>query len=64
MIFGGTAIVRIAECSFNNVKWSFTGAAANTVSFMTAMYDGAGEGEKQLVEQTFNNIRRGTHPKL
>lgn len=57
MEFGGTGAVELNECSFNNVQWVFTGAAQNTLNFLHGMYNGMGEGGKQLVEATFNNIR-------
>lgn len=42
-----------------NVKWVLDGAAADTVNFMTALYHGAGKGGRDLIENTFNNIRSG-----
>lgn len=64
MVYGGTGTVVMSGCTFNNLKWTFTDAAANTIQFMTAMYQGAGAGGKQLIESTFNNIRQGITPKL
>ncbi|WP_083870923.1 hypothetical protein [Marinobacter santoriniensis] len=55
--FGGTGPVELNECSFNNVQWIFTGAAKNTLNFLHGMYSGMGEGGRQIVEATFDNIR-------
>ncbi len=54
----------IAPCTLTannfgeNVQWILDGPAALTVKFLTALYHGAGEGGQQLVETTFENIRR------
>ena len=63
MLYGGTRQVKLDGCSFNDVKWQFVDASANTLQFMTALYHGAGEGGRKLIEQTFENIKRGTLPK-
>lgn len=39
-------------------RWSLAGPAANTVSFMAALYQQGGLA-KDLIEQTFQDIRRG-----
>lgn len=62
IVYGATGHVGLQSCAFNKVKWSFTGAASNTIAFLTALYQGAGAGGQQLVEQTFDNIRKGQHP--
>jgi len=62
MIYGGGSGPKLVGCSFNNIRWSFADAALNTLHFMTGLYHGAGEGGRQLIEQTFENIKRGKHP--
>lgn len=57
--FSANASVDLQYCSFEKCKWTFIEAAALTVQFMTALYHGAGEGGKNLIEQTFKNIQRG-----
>jgi hypothetical protein len=52
-------VVALENCTFDNVTWSFSGPAANTVNFLRALYHGAGEGGKKLVEDTLQNIRKG-----
>lgn len=60
--FGGTGAVSMVECAFDRCSWSFTGPAALTVQFMMALYHGAGEGGRDLIERTFEDIRRGRQP--
>lgn len=55
--FSGTGVVELSECKFEDVQWVFTGAAQNTLTFLHGMYNGMGEGGKQIVEATFDNIR-------
>jgi hypothetical protein len=58
LVYHGYGIIGMVGCSFNNVSWTFAGAAAQTLQFMRALYHGAGEGGKQLIETTFNNIKK------
>lgn len=57
MEYSGTRPVSMSGCSFNNVKWVFSGPAQNTLQFMRALYHGMDDGGKKLIEQTFDNIR-------
>ena len=50
LVYAGTGPVTMVECVFDNVKWQFKGAAANTLAFLKGMYSGMGEGGKNLVE--------------
>lgn len=59
LVFAGGGPVALSGNVFKNVKWSFEGAAARTLQFLTAMYHGAGPGGRELVENTFEAIRRG-----
>ncbi len=56
--YGGGPPPDMSGCRFTGVQWSFTEAALNTVQFMQALYHGMGEGGQQLIEQTFENIRK------
>ncbi|MBU4234465.1 MAG: pentapeptide repeat-containing protein [Desulfobacterales bacterium] len=58
LMYSGLGPVSMQGCSFNKVNWVFTGPAQNTLQFMRAIYQGAGEGGKQLIEKTFENIRK------
>jgi len=42
----------------NNCRWSFEGPAGNTLEFMRAIYHHLGTAGRQIVETTFENIRR------
>lgn len=59
LIYHGYGPIGMNGCSFFNVRWSFADAAANTLSFMSALYVGAGQGGKDLIDQTINNIKSG-----
>lgn len=58
MEYGGGPPPRIVKCTFHGCQWSFTEAASNTVAFLQGVYHGMGDGGRQLVEQTFENIRK------
>lgn len=58
MEFGAKGPVGLVSCQFSDVKWSFTGAASLTIHFMAGLYHGAGEGGRELVEDTFAKIRK------
>jgi hypothetical protein len=55
LIYSGAIPVQLNGNDFHNCKWRFAGAAANTVSFMRALYGG---GAKDLVENMFESIRK------
>ncbi len=61
--YGGMDAVGFNGCDFHESNWVFVEAADRTIGFITALYHGMGEGGKKLVEQTFENIRKGQHPK-
>jgi hypothetical protein len=58
VVFSGTASVALNGVTFNDCRWTFDGPAGMTITFMTALYKA---GLTDLVEQTFDNIRRGAH---
>jgi hypothetical protein len=59
LVFSAKAPISLLDCTFgDNVAWVFDGSAAMTLAFLNALYHGAGEGGKRLVESTFENIRR------
>ncbi len=59
LVYAGGAPPSIVGCTFKESNFIFEGAAANTIQFMAALYRGAGEGGKDLIEKTFDNIRQG-----
>ena|SRR4028118_786046 len=62
LIYGGGPLPSLEHCGFYDSQWSFADAAMNTLHFLSAMYHGFGEGGQQLIEHTFENIRRGQLP--
>lgn len=60
IIFGARGPVGLVDCNFNRCRWGFDGPAADTITFMAAMY--AVPGMKDVLEATFDNIR-GKGPK-
>lgn len=58
MTYAGGLLPDIINCSFKNPKWSLVEAASNTLELLSLFYHSM-EGGKQLIENTFNYIRRG-----
>lgn len=56
MIYSGGAIPELSGCGFDDCAWQFGGEAANTIGFLSGMYQG---GFDRLIESTFHEIRRG-----
>lgn len=62
LVYHGYGPVGLNGCEFNEVNWNFSGPAANTIKFMTAIYQGAGAGGRRLIDATFENMREGRAP--
>lgn len=58
IVFRGTASVLLNGVNFNDCRWTFEGPAGMTINFMTALYQA---GITDLIDQTFENIKRGSH---
>ena len=56
IVFNGTDSVSLFGINFNDCRWTFDGPAGRTIDFMTALYQ---SGMTELIEGTFENIRRG-----
>jgi hypothetical protein len=54
LVVTGVAPVQVAECAFEECRWSFTGPAANVFSFLKAMHQTEG---KEMVEAIIREIR-------
>ena len=52
----------LVRCSFTNSRFEFDGPAANTLAFLSGIYNGMGEGGKATVEATFESIRTKRFP--
>ncbi|MDZ7689641.1 MAG: hypothetical protein U5K69_00480 [Balneolaceae bacterium] len=57
-IYHGTGPVGFDSCVFNDVSWTFSDSAANTLQFMRSLYHGAGKGGRKLIEDTIDQIRK------
>jgi hypothetical protein len=53
-VFNGYMGVTLTGCTFEGCTWEFAGPAANTITFMTALYGG---GSQELIEATIRKIR-------
>ncbi|MBW9275969.1 MAG: hypothetical protein K1563_20015 [Candidatus Thiodiazotropha sp. (ex. Lucinisca nassula)] len=62
--YAGGALPIMTNNSIGNSTFAFTDAASNTLEFMTAIYHGMGDGGKNLIDSTFQNIRSNKKPML
>lgn len=58
LVYTGTDSLGLDGCTMNSCRWSFEGPAGNTLEFMRAIYHHLGDAGRQIVETTFENIRR------
>jgi len=58
IIYKGTSGINIVGCKFYDCSWKLEGSAANTLQFLRTMYKGMGDFGKQMVEATFENIKK------
>ncbi len=57
--FGGRAAgTAIENCAFHACQWAFVDAAADTIRFMEMIYAHFGADGRDLIERTFEGIRR------
>lgn len=56
LVYSGGEGPSFVDCTFRDFKFTFTGAAENTLKFLTAMYQG---GFQSLIENTLQNIKTG-----
>lgn len=54
--YSGLMRVGLKECTFEECKWTFSGAAKNTVNFMARIYS-LGDSSAKVVETAFDQIR-------
>ena len=57
--YKGNGIFYIVECKIDNVTWAFSDSAKNTLIAMSNLYTGFREYGQELIELTFDNIRKG-----
>lgn len=58
LIFTGIGGVGLVNNKFTECTWSFSGPAGNTLKFLRILYKDMGDFGKQLVETTFENIKK------
>nr|DAL09305.1 MAG TPA_asm: LH3 HEXON-INTERLACING CAPSID protein, CAPSID PROTEIN, BETA-HELIX [Caudoviricetes sp.] len=58
IVYSATDTFALVNNRFNDCKWSFEGPAGNTLQFLKAMYKDMGDFGKQMVEATFENIKK------
>lgn len=57
MIVHGYGDFQLSDSNLIQCRWEFAGPAANAIKAMTILYHG---GAKELIDQTFKDIRSGT----
>ncbi|UPR56967.1 hypothetical protein ITG10_00940 [Vibrio sp. ED004] len=56
--YAGDGPISLESCEFNNCQWTLVGAAQNTMQFLSTMHHSMGDFGKQMVDATFNNIKK------
>ena len=59
MVYRGGQIPLLRQCTFNDCSLHFEDAARRTLDLLKGMYQGFGPMGRKIVEDTFENIRRG-----
>ncbi len=59
LVYSGGDLPKMEACHSYDCNWKFEGAADRTIAFLRATYHGGGDGGKELIEKTFENIRQG-----
>lgn len=59
LVYSGFRPPLLYGCSFVRVSITFAGAAENTLRFMADLFGSAGAEGREIVEDTFETIRRG-----
>lgn len=58
VIYKGVSPFNLISCNFSGCKWKFEGPASNTIHFLRMMYTEMGTFGQQMVEATFENIKK------
>ena len=59
IIYYGHGPVSLQGCSFESCRYSFEGPAQAAIAYLSALWQDANQGGRELVEATFQNIRTG-----
>lgn len=62
LVYSGGEPPVLSGNRFDDCRFAFAGAAERTLGFMAAMYNGMGFEGRQILEVTFDSIRRGALP--
>jgi hypothetical protein len=62
--YHGETAVRLLDCKFVACRWAFDGPAGNTIRFMSALYQNGDPTLQKLVDDTFDNVRKGSLPRI
>ncbi|CAH6896211.1 conserved hypothetical protein [Vibrio chagasii] len=57
LIYAASGPIDMNNCELNDCQWEFSGAAADTLGFLSAMYHEFGEAGQETVEATFEQIK-------
>ncbi|HDX4047749.1 TPA: hypothetical protein ROG05_000086 [Enterobacter soli] len=57
IVYTGNGSISLINNTFTDCNWSFEGAAANTLQFLSVIYRDMGVFGRELVEATFRNIK-------
>jgi hypothetical protein len=57
MVFSGISPIILRNCEFHDCNWTFAGPAGLTLEFMSGIYNGTDDVGRQLIENTFDEIR-------
>jgi len=55
----GYGAFALNQCEVTNCEFTFAGPAASTIQTMSTIYNSIGEQGKNLIEGTFETIRKG-----
>jgi hypothetical protein len=58
LVYRGGPMPKMAQCHVAGCQWVFEDPADRTLGLLRSIYHGMGAGGRELVEMTFNNIRR------
>lgn len=58
-VYSAIQQVSLSGNMIEDCTWAFDGPAADTVNFLSGLYNGTGEGGRVIVDATFDNIRKG-----
>ena len=59
LVYSGFTPPVLYGCSFVRASFTFAGSAENTLRFLADLYASSGAEGRQLIEDTFDSIRRG-----